>query len=268
MKAADYGVHKTAASAFVSTNSICHGRQVETFWSLIFGSGYEIPFAHMSFKWANLASHNAGVTVVIVGVSNHPGHVRKLYSIGTEDETTVRETGNINPYLVSGPDVLVRPRSKPLADLSEMNFGNMPNEGGHLLLDYSEAENAIARRGVGRRFIRPFMGSQEFIRGTERRCIWVADEDCPKAKKNEWLATRFEAVRAQRADSNRNTTRLLAHTPHRFGEVRNVAMSRQSSSRPLLQRIVITFHVACYRLESSSRISAMASSTLHSGTWR
>ena len=220
MKAASYGIHTTAVSAFVTTNSICQGRQVETLWSLIYRPGHKIPFAYTSFKWANLASHNAGVTVVIVGFSTSPGPVRKLYSVGTEGETTVRKTGTINPYLVSGPDVLVRPRSKPMADLNEMNFGNMPNEGGLLLLKHSEAEDAIERHDVDRRFIRPFAGSKGFIRGTERRCIWVTAEDSPEAKENEWLAARFEAVRAQRADSNRTTTKQLADTPHRFGEVR------------------------------------------------
>ena len=220
MKAADYGVRTPAASAFVSTNSICQGRQVATLWPLILQTGHKIAFAHTSFKWANLASHNAGVTVAIVGVSNRPGPVHRLYSIGTEGEATVRETGNINPYLVSGPDALVRPRSEPMADLHEMSFGNMPNEGGHLLLDRADAEDAIERRGVDPRFIRSFVGSQEFIRGTERRCIWVTDEDCPTATENEWLAARFDAVRAQRSASNRKVTRQLADKPHRFGEVR------------------------------------------------
>ena len=220
MKAADYGVRTPAASAFVSTNSICQGRQVATLWSLILQTGHKITFAHTSFKWANLASHNAGVTVAIVGVSNRPGPVRRLYSIGTEGEATVRETGNINPYLVSGPDALVRPRSEPMANLHEMSFGSMPNEGGHLLLDRADAEDAIERHRVDPRFIRPFVGSKEFIRGTERRCVWVTDQDCPTATENEWLAARFEAVRAQRAASKRSTTKQLADTPHRFGEVR------------------------------------------------
>ena len=127
MKAADYGVHTPATSAFVATNSICQGRQVATLWPLILRTGHKIAFAHTSFKWANLASHNAGVTVAIVGVSNRPGPVRRLYSVGTEGEATVRETGNINPYLVSGPDTLVRPRREPMANLHGMSFGNMPS---------------------------------------------------------------------------------------------------------------------------------------------
>ena len=81
MKAASYGIHTSSAAAFVSTNSICQGRQVENLWPLIFKTGQEIKFAHTSFKWANLASHNAGVTVVIVGISAYAGKTRKLLGL-------------------------------------------------------------------------------------------------------------------------------------------------------------------------------------------
>src|SRR6056297_2296328 len=126
MKAADFGVHTKSVAALVSTNSICQGRQVETLWKLIFETGHKIPFAHTSFKWANLASHNAGVTVVIVGISNEPKATRLLFSVDSAGETVVKETDNINPYLISGPNVLVQPISKPLNGLNEMSFGNMP----------------------------------------------------------------------------------------------------------------------------------------------
>jgi hypothetical protein len=109
MKAADFGVHTKSVAALVSTNSICQGRQVETLWKLIFETGHEIPFAHTSFKWANLASHNAGVTVIIVGVANDAKAARRLFSLDSNGETVVKETDNINPYLISGPNVLVQP---------------------------------------------------------------------------------------------------------------------------------------------------------------
>ncbi len=220
MKAADFGVHTKSVAALVSTNSICQGRQVETLWKLIFETGHEIPFAHTSFKWANLASHNAGVTVVIVGVANDPQATRRLFSVDGHDETVVKETGNINPYLISGPNVLVQPSSKPMHSLNEMSFGNMPNEGGFLLLTRSEADEATERHRVDRKFLRPFVGSQEFIKGQERRCVWVMDEDYQEARENDWLNGRFEAVRKQRSSSNRATTKQLANTPYRFGEVR------------------------------------------------
>jgi len=220
MKAADFGTKTASVSAFVATNSICQGRQVETLWSLIFGTAHEIVFAHTSFKWANLASHNAGVTVVIVGIARNFPTSRRLYSFGGQEETVQREVVNINPYLVGGPNIMVQPSPKPMAGLNDMSFGNMPNEGGNLLLSQAEAAEAIARYGVKRSLIRPFLGSQEFIRGQERRCIWVTDEEYLEAKQNEWLENRFEAVRTQRAASNRATTKQLSKVPYRFGEVR------------------------------------------------
>ncbi len=90
MKAADYGVDTKSIAAFVSTDSICQGRQVETLWSLILKTSHEIAFAHTSFKWSNLASYNARVTVVIVGISNHAGVTRKLYSLDAYGETGPR----------------------------------------------------------------------------------------------------------------------------------------------------------------------------------
>lgn len=222
MKAADYGTKTTTVSAFVSTNSICQGRQVETLWSLIFAAGHEIAFAHASFKWANLASYNAGVTVVIVGMSNHAGRTRLLFSDVGGNGTTVKTVENINAYLVSGPNITVGQLSRPLSDLNEMSFGNMPNDGGYLLLDVNEAVECIRDHDVAPVFIRPFVGSQEFIRGIERRCIWVEDDEYKVAIKNAWLHERFAGVRAQRAASDRATTRALATIPYRFGEVRQL----------------------------------------------
>lgn len=220
MKAADYGSHTSTVAALVSTNSICQGRQVETLWKPIFQMGFEISFAHTSFKWANLASYNAGVTVVIVGITNKPPKVRKIFTESDSTEIIVKETENINAYLISGSNVIVSSTSKPLCKLHEMSFGNMPNDGGFLLLDLQQANSAVSEYGVLQSFIRPFLGSQEFIRGQERRCIWVTEENIHIAKENLWLQSRFESVRELRLNSNRSTTNELADNPYRFGEVR------------------------------------------------
>lgn len=221
MKAADYGTRTDAAAAFVSTNSVCQGRQVATLWPPILATGHEVSFAHTSFKWANLAAHNAGVTVVIVGISNRAGNLRRLFSDGgTGAPTIARNVPNINPYLVPASNLIVQPAPLPLNGLSEMTFGNMPNDGGHLLLDLHEAGDAIANHGVDSRFIRPFLGSQEFVRGIERRCIWVPAADHEQAQGNDWLRGRFDAVKKQRSESTRPTTNDLASVPYRFGEVR------------------------------------------------
>ncbi|MGN5477683.1 type IIL restriction-modification enzyme MmeI [Cupriavidus basilensis] len=44
------------------------------------------------------------------------------------------EAKNISPYLMDFDDVIVKKRSKPLAVLPPMDFGNMANDGGGLLL--------------------------------------------------------------------------------------------------------------------------------------
>ncbi len=242
LKAAEYGTATDTATAFVSTNSICQGRQVATLWPLIQATGHEISFAHTSFKWANLASHNAGVTVAVVGISTRPAALRRLFSIADDNSSVVvRETPHINAYLTPGANVVVEAQQEPMGQLKPMSFGCMPNDGGHLLLDVPEADIAIRVHGVNANFIRPFLGSEEFIRGKERRCIWVGDDDLAPANQNNWLAHRFDAVRRQRAASGRKTTNALVNQPHRFGEVRQtgnetvIIIPRVSSeSRPYL----------------------------------
>lgn len=219
-KAADYGKAANAVAAFVATNSICQGRQVETLWFPIFLAGYRIVFAHTSFKWANLASHNAGVTVVIVGISNHVGRARRLFAEAGDGGVVLKVVENINAYLVPGPNVIVSQQSNPISALDEMSFGSMPNDGGFLLLDATQAPDVVLKHGVKSSFIRRFVGSDEFINGVERRCIWVRQADFDLAKGNAWLRNRFEAVEAQRRASSRAATTRLSSVPYRFGEVR------------------------------------------------
>jgi hypothetical protein len=201
LKAADYGTAGTSAAALVATNSICQGRQVDTLWSLIFATGHQIDFAYPSFQWSNLASHNAGVTVVVVGISTRPGREKRLF-LESQGAVTVKNVASINAYLVPGPNVTVAPVSRPLSQqLPEMSFGSMPNDGGSLLLRYDEALRAVQDQGVRSDYIRPFVGSQEFIHGIERRCVWVDEVAYAEANSNDWLADRFERLRSLRADS-------------------------------------------------------------------
>ena len=56
-------------AAFVSTNSICQGQQVEPLWKPLFEQGIGIDFAWQSFVWNSEANDQAHVHVVIVGFS-------------------------------------------------------------------------------------------------------------------------------------------------------------------------------------------------------
>jgi hypothetical protein len=139
MKAALYGTTTPAASAFVATNSICQGQHVPILWPIIFEKGHEIVFAHTSFKWANLASHNAGVTVVIVGISNQSRGEKRLFSNDDKGSNIVKNVGSVNAYLTSGTNVIVAPQSKAKDDRGLMEWGNKPTDGGHLFLNGYES---------------------------------------------------------------------------------------------------------------------------------
>lgn len=219
-KAVEYGKKTNTSSAFVSTNSICQGRQVASLWPMIFKAGYQIFFAYTSFKWSNLASNNAGVTVVIVGITNSNLPNKRLFSVEEDDSTTVKSTSLINAYLTPSANVVVSQRSNSLSGLSDMTFGNMPNDDGGLLISTTEAKSAISNFNVQEKFIRPFYGSNEFIKGLEKRCIWVTEADYEFAAHNSWLADRFEIVKSSRIKSTRESTKKLAKFPFRFGEVR------------------------------------------------
>ena len=234
MKAADYGTRTNAAAAFVSTNSICQGQQVPILWPLIFETGHEIAFAHTSFKWANLASHNAGVTVVIVGISNHAGKVRKLFLFDENGETVAKENKNINAYLVAGYNVIVEKAVRPLCDLSDMKFGNKPVDGGNLLLSTDELNTLELTQQQQERFIRRIYGSAEFIRGLSRYCLWIEDENLDEALLVETIRKRIESVKTMRLASRASDANAMASRSHQFremniGKVQTIVVPRVSS---------------------------------------
>jgi hypothetical protein len=219
MKAADYGVRTVAAAAFVSTNSICQGQQVALLWPLVFGTGHEIHFAHTSFKWANLASHNAGVTVVIVGISNHAARERHLFSTVDNGGLALKQTEQINAYLVSAPNVIVEKALQPKNGLVDMVRGNMPYDGGHLLLTTTDAENLGLEQQQKEQFIRRIYGSAEFIKGVDRFCLWIEDDNLNEAMSISSISKRVHGVRQMRLGSPDKSAHELAKRAHQMREM-------------------------------------------------
>ncbi len=162
MKAAVYAQQTKADAAFVSTNSICQGRIVPLLWPKIFELGSIIRFAHTSFKWANLASHNAGVTVAIVGLSTQVDKNRYLFDLNMDGETVVRAAANITPYLTIGANTIVRSQSTSITGLSQMSFGNMPVDGGNLLLSENEVAALDLSQNAKANLVRRILGSDTF----------------------------------------------------------------------------------------------------------
>ncbi|BCX53047.1 lactate dehydrogenase [Comamonas testosteroni] len=239
MKAADYGTHTPSTTAFVSTNSICQGQQVAMLWPLLFAAKAEIFFAHTSFKWANLASHNAGVTVVVVGITNQSRSKKKLFSVDQELETNVREVSYINAYLIAGANVIVEPASTPIDDRVGFISGNVPDDDGALLERTKEDFGKVPHEQA--HLIKPFIGSFELINGVRRYCLWVEDADLALAKSNPEFLRRFQQVQKKRSSPKAGPrAKKAANVPHQFGFISNrqlpsIVIPRVSSeNRPYL----------------------------------
>lgn len=236
MRAAEYGKQTRAVSAFVATNSICQGQQVAALWPPIFATGHEIAFAHTSFKWANLAAHNAGVSVVVVGISTNPRQPRRLLSQEGNGNTICREVASINAYLVPGANLIVARMSRPANGVVEMNRGDIPNDDGNLLLTRDEVDALGLGTGEKARFVRRFFGSREFIQGLLRYCLWIGEDDYCAASQFPQIRARFDAVQAHRSASTKPATRELSALPYRFdymvrktGEETAIVVPRVSS---------------------------------------
>jgi hypothetical protein len=234
VKASDYAQQTSSASAFVSTNSICQGQQVSILWPIIFKSGRVISFAHPSFKWSNLASNNAGVTVSIIGLSEPSPKSRMLYTELDTGGLSVQECNNINAYLISGDNVHVGKTSKPISMLSTMTLGNVPYDGGNLLLSSTDLHTLGLSLDQRTRLVKRFCGSAEFIRGIARYCLWITSADVQEALSIPTIAARLDGVRQMRLASTDSGTVAMAARPHQMremniGQERTIVVPRVSS---------------------------------------
>lgn len=212
IKAAEYCKQSDASYAFVSTNSISQGEQVALLWPIIFNNGLEIKFAYTSFKWSNNAKSNAAVTVVIIGFGNKSKNTKKkLFS------DTIRIVENINPYLNSGADLIVKAAYSPLNGMQEMTYGCKANDDGNLILEQYEIDKLLREYPVVEKFIKPLMGSLEFIRDEHRFCLWIDDVDFSEAYSIPPIRDRIERNRIYRQNGSAEAKRL-AERPHQFRE--------------------------------------------------
>jgi hypothetical protein len=202
--------HVTAA-AFVTTNSICQGEQVVLLWPRILIDEVCIEFAHSSFRWTNSAHGNAGVTVAIVGLRRVGGKFKRLYL-----QEGVLDCPLISPYLSPGDWKYIKLRSNSLSGFPEMNFGNMPADGGHLLLSESEKDLLLSRKPSLSEYILPFYGAEEFLQGKRQWCLWMHGYSESAMRAIPELNAFIDRVKDVRVNSSRPQ---LAQIPHEFAQV-------------------------------------------------
>ena len=231
-KAADLIKGTGTRCAFVSTNSITQGEQVAIMWKTLFAKGIRIDYAYRTFRWDSESSEKAHVHCVIVGFSGQDAdRLSQRFIVSENGEKHAAH--NINGYLLDAPDVFIESRSKPLCDVPEIVFGNMPNDGGNLIIEESEYDGFIKKEPNAEKFIRQFLGADEYINSKKRYCLWLKGTNPAELVKLPLVMERVKKVREMRLSSKRAATKKLAGTPWLFGEIRQ----GESGSYILIPRV-------------------------------
>lgn len=216
-KACIYIANTSIKVAFVSTNSICQGEQVTTFWKHILETyNVEIIFAYNTFVWNSEANEKAKVHCIIVGFAcKNLVQEKMLYS----DTNIYKKCQNINPYLVDAPTYFITPHSEPICNVPKMRFGSMPRDGGGFVLSPEERQEIIKKYPSASQWIKSYIGAVEFINNKERYCLWLKDVDPYEISKCPPVMERVESVRLFRQNSKAEGTRKFAATPTLFCQI-------------------------------------------------
>ena len=200
--------------ALVATNSITQGQQATALWPSL---RVDIDFAYRTFKWRNEAKGVAAVHCVIIGF--HAAGFQHENKTIYDSDGTVIAAQHINGYLMDAPDVVIESRSKPLCDVPPMNFGNMPRDGGNLIIEADEYDSLLRDEPQSAPFIRPLLGAEEFLHGLKRYCIWLVNADIAQLRKCPKILDRVEKCRKMRLESKAAATRKFAATPGLFCQI-------------------------------------------------
>lgn len=218
IKAAKFIQDTKIKVAFVSTNSIVQGEQTSILWGQMLNKyKIKIHFAHRTFKWSNEAKGNAAVYCVIVGFANYDTNNKSIFEYeDIKGEAHEIKAKNINPYLVDAKDLLINKSSNPICNVPKMSFGNMPLDGGHLLLSDDEKNEFILKEPKAEKYIKPLISAYEFLNGEKRWCIWLVGAEPSELKLLPNVLKRVEAVKKFRLDSVAPSTQKFAATPTLF----------------------------------------------------
>ncbi len=217
-KGAKYIANSKAEMALVSTSSISQGIQVSMLFPAIFKLGLNINFAYQSFPWSNNAKFNAGVHVVIIGLTNKVSKTNTIYKL-IDNAWHTEVVSNISPYLVFGNNTAVVSLSKPLDNRPKMILGSMAKDGGHLLIEDNEKEHIINSEPDIKKFVRRFMGSREFLHSDMKWCLWLNGVDLEDLKGLSFIEDRLNRVKEFRENSDAKSTRDFAKSPHLFRQI-------------------------------------------------
>lgn len=264
--------------AYVTTNSITQGQPVPALFEPIFREGWRIRFAHRTFPWESEASGKAVVHCIIVGFDRGGADPQLWEYDGKGTENRHVSVPIINGYLVDAPNVLVKKRSKPIGtSLPEVNYGSKPTDGGGLVVKMEQYATIMADP-IAAKYVRPFIGADELIKGKDRWCLWLVDAPQSDLNQSIVLAERLAQVRDMRTNSTKEPTRRQASTPHLFTEIRQpdepylcipslVTSNREYFTAARMEADVITSNLAFTAQDKDGFLFALISSSMFI-TWQ
>jgi type I restriction-modification system DNA methylase subunit len=216
--AAKYIQNTNTRVAFVSTNSIVQGEQTSILWGRLLNEfKIHIHFAHKTFKWSNEAKGKAAVYCVIIGFANFDSNSKQIFEYeDIKGEPHQIKVKNINPYLADAKNIIVTKRSNPVCNVPKMNFGNMPLDGGNLILSDEEKEFLVSKYHEVEKYILPLISAYEFLNGKTRWCLWLVDAEPSEIKQMPFVLKRIEQVRKFRMESKAPSTQKFSSIPSLF----------------------------------------------------
>ncbi|MBR4642853.1 MAG: class I SAM-dependent DNA methyltransferase [Selenomonadaceae bacterium] len=215
-KATDFMKGNSTRAAFLSTNSITQGDQVGELWNIL---DSHIDFAYRTFTWDSESKDKAQVHCVVVGFScANNSKPKKIFDDGLEIIAQ-----NINGYLIDGPNIYALKRNAPISpNVPIMIVGNRPADGGALIIEAADYEDFVKREPSAKKFIKRLIGSEEFIHGKPRYCLWLIDATPAEIRKMKLVYERVKLCKENRLKGAPDRQKL-ADTPHLFRETRNPA---------------------------------------------
>jgi hypothetical protein len=98
--------------------------------------------------------------------------------------------------------------------------GNGAYDGGFLIIEEKDYDNFVKEEPSAKKYIKQFVGADEFINNKKRYCLWLADANLQEFAKMPLVAQRIKQVKEFREKSKRQGTVRMADKPYLFVEIK------------------------------------------------
>ncbi len=207
IKAGEYLRWSNAKIAFVATNSITQGEQVAQLWPVLFDRyKLEIAFAHRTFQWLSDARGMAHVHCVILGLVQREQEPKekRLYSYTQIDgDPAESRHAALSPYLfdasrLQNRHLVVEEINRPIKDVKRPIIGSKPIDGGYYIFDEAECQEFVSDEPGAAKFMRPFVGAEDFVNGVSRYILALQDASPHELRSLPKVVDRIDRVRRYR----------------------------------------------------------------------